>query len=203
MNDAIQAANLLVAVNHGAIALFPPSTKANNVTICAQLVAQGFNPYLPKDRVLEPSLEGLPLLPCKTFPISTMVGGADLGSDGPRGGLYNTTIFAVPFDKTALSKLPTSIVAANIKITAKIGELELAPKYRRFAATPSAAIVRGQSTSVVCHQRRMIRVNDQPWVGVGFYASHFLLGVVPKGAPQQLPYSSPHFPGSLPSSMVR
>ena len=186
MSDDILSAKLLLAINHGAIDLFPTSANAQNVTICAHLVAQDFNPYLPKDRVLDPSLDGLALLPCKTFPLSNMAGGADLGRDGPRDGLYNTTIFSIPFDQAALAKLPSSVVAANLNITTSIDTLELAPKYRRFAVAPSASIVSGQSTSVVCHQRRMIRVNDQPWVGVGFYASHFLVGAVPRGAPPQL-----------------
>ena len=92
------------------------------MTICAELTARslfnpGPNPYLPKAAVLPAALEGLVLLPCKTFPLAGMTGGQDTGDDHGSSGPFNTSIFAVRLDAAALAKLPDRIAAANLKGT--------------------------------------------------------------------------------------
>ena len=186
LSNELPSAELLIAVNHGAIADFPPTSDATDVTICAELIAQKFNPYLPTEKVLDPKLIGLILLPCITLPLSHMTGGADLGRDNTDASYFNTTILSLPFDAKALALLPHNLSAANLNITTKVGKLVLTSKIRRFSVASSKDVVVGQTTSVVDHRRRMVNINGEPWVGVGFYASRFFLKVLPIGVPYQV-----------------
>jgi hypothetical protein len=180
LSNELSAAELLVAVNIGAIFMYPGTADADTVTVCAELTAEsllnpGPNPYLPSDAKLDPSLEGLELLPCKSFELASLAGGGGNGNDLGRSGVFNTSIFSVPFDAKALSRLYSTsnaqVPAANLKVNITVGNLMLVPKYRRFAVAPASKLVKGQSVSVVDHRRRMVRVNNQPWLGVGFYVS--------------------------------
>lgn len=179
MNDEIKQAELLVAINIGAIRVFPETSAFKTFKICGELTSNrsavndnGPNPYLSSDAVLDPSLEGLPLLPCRTLELPNVTSGADMGDDLGHDGLYDTSILSLEFDASALSKLHKSIPAANIKISITLGEdYTLLSKYRRFSIAPSSGVLKGQSTTVVCHKRRMVRVNGEPWVGVGFYVA--------------------------------
>ena len=84
--------------------------------------------------------------------------------------MFNTSIFSVPLDSDNLAKLPDTVQAANIKVSITVGDdYALKPKFRRFAVSPSSAIAQNQSVTVVCHRRRMVQINGQPWLGVGFY----------------------------------
>ena len=161
MSNELHEAELLLAIDLGAIAIIPATAKARTVTVCAALTANKSavnaedNPYLPNSAKLDPTLEGLALLPCQDLAIASLPGGYDVGSDRGTHGVYNTSIVALPFDAAALARLPASVAAANIKISIRVGDgFELEPKYRRFAVAPVAELAAGQSTSVVCHKRR-------------------------------------------------
>ena len=39
----------------------------------------------------------------------------------------------------------------------------------------------GQSFTAICHRRRIVRFNGDPWLGVGFYVSGALTKYMPKG----------------------
>jgi len=188
MSAQLEEAELLLAIDIGAIAAFPATASAKSIQVCAELTANrsgvnlpGENPYLPTSARFDPSLEGLALLPCQTISIASLPGGSDIGSDRGATGIYNTSIVALPFNTKNLQRLPASLVAANLKISINIGkDFPLEPKFRRFAIA-SSQLVSGQSFSVVCHKRRMVRVNGEPWVGVGFYVSGTLIVKNAKG----------------------
>ena len=192
LSDAISEAELLIAVNIGAISQYPATATATTFTVCASLTSEKSslyntttNPYLTYagGKPLNASLEGFVLLPCQTFNSDTLPGGFYNGNDLGSSGLYNTSIFAVPFNSLALSKLPSSISpGTNLKVTVTIGkDFQLVPKYRRFSIASSRGIVQGQSVSVVDHRRRMVQVNGEAWLGVGFYVSGAVTKIQPKG----------------------
>ena len=152
LSDAISEAELLIAVNIGAISQYPATATATTFTVCASLTSEKSslynttsNPYLTYagGKPLNASLEGFVLLPCQTFNLNTLPGGFYNGNDLGSSGLYNTSIFAVPFKSLALSKLPSSISpGTNLKVTVTIGkDFQLVPKYRRFSIAPSHGIV--------------------------------------------------------------
>ena len=171
LSNETSTASLLVAVDTAAIAAYPPTANAVNVTLCATLEQPS-----PTSMLLNPSLVGLQLLPCVDLAL------ADLASRGGNGvladsgaGFKNGAVFAVPFSKEALAKLQLQAstgLAAVVRVTARIGaSFQLVPKERRFAVAPVAALAPGQSYTAVDHRRRMISLNGEPWLGVGFYYS--------------------------------
>ena len=214
LSDELDDAALLVAVNVGALRMFPATASATTLTVCATLTAKKNpvlypgaggedNPYLPAAAKLDPALEGLALLPCQDFDLQSLAanGGAYNGDDLGTGGIYNTAVVSVPFDRAALSKLvPASMQAANLKVAASVvqsgggggggGRYELAAKYRRFAVAPgpmSAKVSANQSVTVIDHRRRMVRVDGRPWLGVGFYVAGALTKYEPRGSTAYAP----------------
>ena len=155
------------------------------LTVCAELTPKksplvraanpSANPFLPVGSgLLPPELEGLVLLPCLQVDVGTLPQRYDNGDNLGRSGAFDTSILSLKFDAGALSKIPSSLPVANLQINLTLGSVQLRPKYRRFAVAPSEGVVKGQSVTTVCHRRRMVRVNGEPWLGVGFYASRTL-----------------------------
>ena len=74
-------------------------------------------------------MEGLELLPCKSFELASLAGGGGNGNDLGRSGVFNTSIFSVPFDAKALSRLYSTsnaqVPAANLKVNITVGNLML------------------------------------------------------------------------------
>ena len=180
LSSEIGEAELLLAVDRDAIARFPGTASATTVKVCATLVRDPHNPYLPASAVLPAALVGLELLPCKELSLAALEGGdgalrwsdeSSFPTNGERVRLNGTAVVALPLDKRALSRLPGSVPAASLLITTTVGEVALVPKRRAFVVAPSEQLVKGQGYSVVDHKRRMVSFSGEPWLGVGFYVS--------------------------------
>ena len=215
LSDELMHAELMVAVNLGAIRMYPPTADAQTLTVCAELTSKrgdlfggGANPYLPAAARLDPSLEGLVLLPCTELKLATLAGGFNSGDARGAGGLFNTSIFAIPLDGASLRRIPASVPAARLRITATVGKsFALRPKYRRFAVAASSGVVANQSVTTVCHRRRAVRFNGEPWLGVGFYVAGAVTQYQQrgKGAPPvvQVPIPTPHLAKRTFTDMAR
>ena len=191
-NSQVHKAELLLAVDREAIRRFPDTQDAKFIKVCANLSADEHNPFLPASAVLPASLDGLQLLPCRELEIDGLRGGDGQmhwsGQDvdqtnGEHAGSADIVVVSLPMDATALEKLPSKVAAASIIVTASVGDFALAPKRRAFVVAPAEGKVAGQSFTAVDHKRRMVRIDDKPWLGAGFYYSSLMKQKdTPKGA---------------------
>eukprot|EP00941_MAST-03F_sp_MAST-3F-sp1_P006346 g6346.t1 len=185
LSDEVMKAELLLAVDREAISRISLTSEAKTIEICATLEPSSLkNPMLPQEFLLPHNLIGLELLPCTELQLDEIVGGdghlhwssmqTAEATVGTNAYTNSTVVFSVPFNQTALRLLPESVTAAEVAIRTKIGSFEVDTKRRVFAVASSKKLSAKQGFTTVDHRRRMIRYNDKPWIGVGFYYSHLM-----------------------------
>ena len=62
----------------------------------------------------------------------------------------------------------------------------LVSKRRAFVVAPAERLVAGQGFSAVDHKRRMLRFNNEPWLGAGFYVSGVAINRSAPGFPHTI-----------------
>ena len=160
LSDNIEDASILLHVDVDAITAYEDLSSATHLTVCVDLLSDTTdNRYVDYDAEgMLPSDFSLPdLLPCKTIDFTSI----------------STTVLAIPLDLdlSTTRGLPDHITngLAKIKITIGDNDFPLLPMARLFSIAPSSKITASQTTTVVNHKTRSVSLNDEDWIGFGYY----------------------------------